>query len=110
MKTKSWGVLLTVLLLLSLAGCAAVPASAGGDDITGAWKDAYGLTEYQFEPDGKMKIEALNLGSFKGSYRMDGGKITIQYRVLLKDVTDTYRVRIDGNSMYLDDNCFARKK
>ncbi|NLJ30960.1 MAG: hypothetical protein GX424_05065 [Clostridiales bacterium] len=110
MKTRVWGVLFTAVLLLSLAGCAAVPADAGKNDITGTWKDSCGLTEYRFEPDGKMKIEALNLGSFQGTYKTDGDTITIQYRVLTENVKDTYRFRLDGNSMYLDENRYTRKK
>lgn len=110
MKIKRWVFLLTVLLLLSLAGCKTVPANAGSDDIVGIWKDSYGLTEYKFEPGGTVKIKALNLGSFKGSYQIDDDQITIEYSIIIKDVKDTYRFRMAGNSMYLNDNRFTRKE
>jgi hypothetical protein len=56
-----------------------------------------------------MKMEALNHG-FKGTYQVDGDKITIQYHVLMKDVNDTYTLKLDGDTMYLNDDKFTRKK
>ena len=110
MKIKQFSIFLAVLFLLSFAGCKAIPVSAGSDSIIGTWKDSYGLTQYQFDQDGKMKIEALNLGSFKGTYQIENDKITIQYRVVVKDVTDTYTLKLDGTTMYLDDKAFTRKR
>jgi hypothetical protein len=110
MKRKHLILLLASLLLLSFSGCKTVPASISNDSIVGTWKDSYGLTEYQFEQDSKMKIEALDLGSFKGNYKIDGDKITMEYRVVVKDVKETYTLKLDGNTMYLDGKTFSRKK
>lgn len=98
-------VLLAMFLLLS--GCKTVTANASGT-IAGKWKDSYGLTEYRFDTGGKVEIKALNLGSFNGTYKIDGDKITIEYRVVLKDVKDTYTFKLDGDTMYLDNNEFTR--
>ncbi len=73
------------------SGCGAKPAVSGS--LVGTWKDDYGLTEYQFEDSGTMKIQALSLGSFRGTYKLNGDKITLHYRVLAKDVNDTYQVK-----------------
>lgn len=100
--------LLTVLLLLC-AGCKAAPKPEP-DKITGVWKDSYGLTEYRFNPNGTMKIEALNLGSFQGTYSIQGSQITIQYKIVVKKVKETYEFRIDGDTLYLDDQEFTRKE
>jgi len=108
MKRTAWIILLMAALLFSFAGCAAKPKTNGGS-IVGTWKDTYGLTKYEFESSGKMKIQALNLGSFKGTYKIDGGQITIEYHVLLQDVKNTYDFTLDGNTLYLDDNRFIRK-
>ena len=110
MKTKNLMVLLAAFLLLSLTGCKTVTVNTHSDSIIGTWKDSYGLTEYKFEQDGKMKIQALDFGSFKGTYQIDGDKITIEYRIVVKDVKDTYKLKLDGNTMYLNDNQFTRKK
>ena len=100
----------TIICLFGLAGCKAVEANTAPNSIVGTWKDAYGLTEYEFDTDGKMKIEALNIGSFKGSYHIDDNKITMEYSVVVKKVTDTYTLKLDTNTMYLDDKEFTRKK
>jgi hypothetical protein len=108
MKKRFWaGLLVAVLLLFS--GCKAKPAG-NADSIVGTWKDSYGLTEYKFEDGGKMKIEALNLGSFSGTYQIDGDQISIQYRVALSKVQDSYTMKLDGNTLYLNDQVFTRKK
>jgi preprotein translocase subunit SecA len=73
---------------------------------------AYGqkdpLIEYKFENDGKMQLEALDIGSFKGTYSIKDGKITIEYNILVKKVKDTYNLKLEGNKMYLDNEVFTR--
>lgn len=107
MKQKILALLLTALLLITASGCGAKHVSA--DSLVGTWKDDYGLTEYKFEDNGEMKIQALNLGSFKGTYEVSGDRITMHYHVLLNDVNDTYTLKVNGNKMYLDKNQFTRK-
>ncbi|OCN01048.1 hypothetical protein A7X67_01690 [Clostridium sp. W14A] len=108
MKRVISAILLTVFFL-TLAGCKPAPPSEP-DNLTGRWKDSYGLTEYRFNSDGTMKIEALNLGSFQGTYSVEGSQITIQYKVVIKTVKETYDFRVDGNTLYLDDREFTRKE
>lgn len=108
MKKRFWVILLTAVLLL-LAGCG-TRQTRNADSIVGTWKDSYGLTEYKFEDGGKMKIEALNLGSFRGTYQIDGDKISIEYQVALSKVQDSYTMKLDGNTLYLNDKVFTRKK
>lgn len=107
MKRMLSAVFLAAMLLL-LAACRAAPASAP-DSVVGTWEDSYGLTEYRFDSDGTMHIEALNFGSFKGTYRVDGSQITLEYRVVVKKVTETYEFRVDGDTLYLNDREFHRK-
>ena len=110
MKRRVAAFLTVVLLLLAASGCRRLPQQQTPDSIIGTWKDSYGLTEYQFSSGGVLRIEALNLGSFKGTYQVSGDKVTIRYRVVVKDVNETYTYRIDGDSLYLNDNKFTRKK
>ena len=107
MKRMLSAVLLAAALLL-LGACKAAPAPAP-DSVVGTWEDSYGLTEYRFDSGGSMRLEALNFGSFKGTYRIDGSKITIEYKVVVKKVTDTYEFRVDGDTLYLNDREFRRK-
>ncbi|WP_411677934.1 DUF5640 domain-containing protein [Caproicibacter sp.] len=101
--------ILLAVLLIALAGCKPAPPSEP-DNLTGRWKDSYGLTEYRFNSDGTMKIEALTLGSFQGTYSIEGSQITIEYKVVIKTVKETYDFRVDGNTLYLDDQEFTRKE
>jgi len=110
MKVKQLIILLCTVILLVLAGCKSVQTNTASDSIVGTWKDAYGLTEYKFDTDGKMKIEALNIGSFKGTYHIDNGKITMVYSVVVEKVTDVYTIKLESNTMYLDDKEFTRKE
>lgn len=109
MKRRFFTLLLVLVLILPLMGCTA-KQTAAVNTLAGTWKDNYGLTEYKFDNNGNMRIQALNLGSFKGTYQVAGDKITIQYRVLVKDVKDTYTMKLSGNTLYLDKNQFTRKK
>ena len=101
--------LLTLLILLFASGCRAATTQTP-DSLIGTWKDSYGLTEYRFDEDGTMRLDALNLGNFKGTYKINGDQITIEYKVVVKQVTNTYSYRIDGKTLYLDDKPFTRKK
>jgi hypothetical protein len=101
--------ILAALLILFGSGCRAVPKTAP-DTISGVWKDSYGLMEYRFNPNGTMKVEALNFGSFKGTYLIQDSRITIQYKVVVKSVKETYEFRLDGDTLFLDDQEFKRKK
>lgn len=102
-------VLLIFVLFLSFAGCKSAKTNTP-DSIEGTWKDSYGFTEYKFEPNGKAKVKVLNLGSFNGSYKVNDDKITIKYRVVVKDVDDTFKYKVNGDTLYLDDKKFTRKK
>ncbi len=111
LKRKAAAFLFAAVLFLALSGsgCATVRVSSS-DGLLGTWKDAYGLTEYRFEPGGQMKLKALNVGHFKGTYRTEGNRIAIRYRVLGRDVSDTYTIRLEGNTMYLDGDEFIRRE
>ncbi|WP_416201085.1 MAG: DUF5640 domain-containing protein [Thermocaproicibacter melissae] len=105
---KKWAVLpLAAALLLALSGCGSKAVSSDG--LVGIWKDQSGLTEYQFEPDGEMRLKALTLGSFKGTYHVEGNKITLRYHILTQEVKDTYTIKVDGDSLFLDQSKYIRR-
>lgn len=110
MKKAIFVTLLLLLLLMALSSCGVVQnISYASGSLVGTWADSYGLVEYQFMGDGKMKIGALKLGAFNGTYEVNGGRITICYRVLTQDVKDIYTIKINGNTMYLDQNRYTRR-
>lgn len=101
---------LFLFTLCCLSACAPAVPVKEEDSIVGTWEDAYGLTEYKFYPDGKMSIQALNLGSFDGTYVVSGNTITIRYDALIKVEENTYMVAFKGGKLYLDEQEFTRKK
>ena len=108
MKHKSLFLIMSAVLLITLNACSSVDVATKSDSITGTWKNTNGLIEYKFENGGKMQLEALDMGSFKGTYSIKDGKITIEYNVLVKEVKDTYNLKLEGNKMYLDNEVFTR--
>jgi hypothetical protein len=107
MKKKCTVLMLAAALLLALSGCGTKAVSSDG--LVGTWKDQSGLTEYRFEPNGDMKLRALSLGLFQGTYSVDGNKITLRYHVLTQEVTDTYTMKVEGDSLFLDQNKYIRR-
>lgn len=110
MKLKSWMILLAAITLMLCSACTTVRADTDRDSIVGTWSDSYGLTKYQFQTNGSMKIQALSIGTFKGTYQVAGDEITIEYRILIKDVKNTYKMKLEGNKLYLNGNEYTRKK
>lgn len=109
MKKAIFVILLLLLLLMVLSSCGVQNVSCASGSLVGIWADSYGLVEYQFMGDGKMKIGALKLGAFNGTYAVSGSRITIRYRVFTQDVKDIYTIKINGNTMYLDQNRYTRR-
>ena len=108
MKHKSLFLIMSAVLLITLNACSSVDVATKNGSIMGTWKSTNGLIEYKFENDGKMQLEALDIGSFKGTYSIKDGKITIEYNILVKKVKDTYNLKLEGNKMYLDNEVFTR--
>lgn len=100
--------LAAVLMLLAMAGCAQTTVAESSSPLSGSWEDAYGLTGYVFADDGTCKIKALNLGTFTGTYQVQGDKITIRYQILAKAVQDSYAYRIEHSTLYLGDTAYHR--
>ena len=102
--------LLFLFTLCVLPACAPAAPIKEENSLVGTWEDAYGLTEYQFYPNGKMSIKALKLGSFDGTYVASGNTITIRYNALIRVEENTYMVAFKGGKLYLDEQEFTRKK
>ncbi|MFU0831921.1 MAG: DUF5640 domain-containing protein [Oscillospiraceae bacterium] len=106
---KKWILAILTVILLLLSGCKTAPPSKS-DSIAGVWKDTCGLTEYRFHADGTMKMKVLNLGSFRGTYNIQGSEITIEYKIMVKNVKDVYSFQLDGDTLYLNKQKFLRKE
>jgi len=112
---KVWKACTFIVLGIAVILCFSVyqkatPTVAESNSIVGTWQDASGLTKYTFTQDGKMKIQALNIGSFKGDYNLKDNQITIEYNVIIKKEKNTYTYQLKDSKLYLDDKVFTRKK
>lgn len=88
--------------------------SAGNDlatAILGQWTDNANLSGYEFLEDGIMKVtyfnmSALNLedivdGTYRGTYTLEGDKLTISYTIYSKAIVKKYTVKVENNNLYM---------
>lgn len=81
--------------------------------ILGEWTDNANFSGYEFMEDGIMKITYFNMallelddvisGTYTGTYKIEGNKITVSYTIYSKAVTKTYTVNVDDNTLTLKD-------
>lgn len=92
--------------------------------ILGQWTDNANLSGYEFLEDGIMKVtyfnmSALNLedivdGTYRGTYTLEGDKLTISYTIYSKAVVKKYTVKVEDNNLYMtssegDKSVYVRK-
>ena len=92
--------------------------------ILGQWTDSANLSGYEFLEDGIMKVtyfnmSALNLedivdGTYRGTYTLEGDKLTVSYTIYSKAIVKKYTVSVEGNSLYMissegDKSVYVRK-
>lgn len=81
--------------------------------ILGEWTDNANFSGYEFLEDGIMKVTYFNMelldlddvisGTYTGTYKLDGNKLTISYTIYSKAVVKTYTASVDENTLTLKD-------
>lgn len=86
---------LTVLLLVSLAGCDRV----GQDPIVGKWEVAGGNVWSEYFPDGTAIFNDGSMSLSGNWQRLEDGRLKIETIFLGISVADVYRVEIRGDDV-----------
>ena len=97
-----------LVLSLFLYACSGPREPSSDDPLLGRWEDTYGLTEYEFFEDGKLKIFAFGI-AFDGTYERTENQMTISYTVLGSVEKHTYEFDFQGDRFLLDQTEFTRK-
>lgn len=96
-------------VLLAAAGCARPPQADSQDPLAGRWQDVYGLTEYEFFGKQQLKLKAIGMASFDGSYSIDGDQMTVTLSILGQPDTHRYTFRMEGDRFFLNQTEFVCK-
>lgn len=79
--------------------------------LLGKWADSSGMSGYEFNKDGTVKVTYVNLtvpvvnipitGTFNGSYTVNGDTVKISYSIYSNSVTDEYRYSVTDSALTL---------
>lgn len=86
-------------------------SSTSSNSIIGKWSDSTAMSGYEFKDGGSVDITYVNFtvpvinmpinGTYSGSYKIEGDKITISASIYSKSVVNTYIYAVDGNILTL---------
>lgn len=96
-------------VLLVVAGCAKPAQADPQNPLAGSWEDVYGLTSYEFLEDQHLKLRAMGVASFGGSYSIEEDQMTVTLSILGQNETHTYAFRMEDNRFFLNQTEFVRK-
>lgn len=86
-------------------------AVSSADALIGKWYDSTGMSGYEFKRNGLVDLIYVNFtvpvinmpinGTYSGTYKVDGNKLTISSSIYSRTVTDEYTFSINGNTLSL---------
>lgn len=98
----------TTLLVRKSAG--SFSSNAG---LVGKWTDGADMSGYNFRSDGTVDVTYVNFtvpvintkidGTYPGTYSVSGGRLTVNFSIYGKTITDTYEFSISGDTLTLKD-------
>ena len=91
MKNKILSVMLVLSILALFSSC-----SVGSMLVGTKWTDE--VSVFSFEKDGVLKVTVGDT-TFNGTYSSEGSELTYNYKVLLKENTDTVIVEFGKTTM-----------
>ena len=106
-------ILTSIFLILAIfvfTGCGKAPQPTNENPLLGKWRDAYGLTEYEFLDSRRLKLIVRGIAPFEGTYQIDEGTFWVRYKLFGKWGEKTYQYRYEGDRFYLDQNEFIREE
>ena len=84
---------------------------SSAEDLVGSWKDSSGSVGYTFNDGGIVELTYVNFtipvinmpisGKYKGTYQVEGNKLTVRYSVAGNSIIDVYTFAVNGNTLVL---------
>lgn len=75
------------------------------DELIGSWISSDSKEKYNFTIDGKVNVKPAGTSkTYNGIYLTDSGKLTVQYVMNSKKVTDKFSYTVSKNSLSLTDS------
>lgn len=96
--SKMWKRVIAVVLVLVVM----CTVTACTTTLKGTYVKLNSIEQITFKEDNKVEVSALGLIGVEGEYLIEGGKITITYRLgpISYDMVKSFKK--DGNSIYID--------
>ncbi len=91
-----------------------VPPTPLSELILGQWTDSANMSGYAFYADGTVEMTYVNLtvpvinipinGVSKGTYTLDGDKLTTKFSIYSATIENKYTVKVENNSLSMKDH------
>lgn len=91
-----------------------VPPTPLSELILGQWSDSANMSGYAFYADGTVEMTYVNLtvpvinipinGVSKGTYILDGDKLTTKFSIYSATIENKYTVKVENNSLSMKDH------
>ncbi len=91
-----------------------VPPTPLSELILGQWTDSANMSGYAFYADGTVEMTYVNLtvpvinipinGVSKGTYTLDGDKLTTKFSIYSATIENSYTVAVENNSLSMKDH------
>ncbi len=91
-----------------------VPPTPLSELILGQWTDSANMSGYAFYADGTVEMTYVNLtvpvinipinGVSKGTYALDGDKLTTKFSIYSATIENSYTVKVENNTLSMKDH------
>ncbi len=88
-----------------------ISASSSASDLIGKWTDGADMSGFDFKNGGSVDVTYVNFtvpvinmpinGTYSGTYTVSGNKLTVNFSIYGKSITNTYEFSVSGDTLTL---------